>query len=140
MEREIKDNGSSISIVQNSYPAGTFISKFTYSKLHHLGTVKIGICYQSNITSRISTAGQKISCPLTVSTLSRTAHAGKVAPDNTRTVSPNCECHEQKQWAARCVQTFVQDRFFVSLSNRTLLTWICLTRGWYALHRSHRTL
>jgi hypothetical protein len=20
------------------------------------------------------------------------------------------------------------------------LTWICLTRGWYALHRSHRTL
>jgi hypothetical protein len=22
----------------------------------------------------------------------------------------------------------------------TILTWICLTRGWYALHRSHRTL
>jgi hypothetical protein len=21
-----------------------------------------------------------------------------------------------------------------------VLTWICLTRGWYALHRSHRTL
>jgi hypothetical protein len=21
-----------------------------------------------------------------------------------------------------------------------VLTWICLTRGWYALHRSHRNL
>jgi hypothetical protein len=26
------------------------------------------------------------------------------------------------------------------LPNISVLTWICLTRGWYALHRSHRTL
>jgi hypothetical protein len=26
------------------------------------------------------------------------------------------------------------------VSESLFLTWICLTRGWYALHRSHRTL
>jgi hypothetical protein len=30
--------------------------------------------------------------------------------------------------------------FFLRLSQIFFLTWICLTRGWYALHRSHRTL
>jgi hypothetical protein len=60
--------------------------------------LKIDVCYQSDITSRISTADQKISCSLTVSALSRTAHAGKVAPDNMRTVSLKCECHAHEQW------------------------------------------
>jgi hypothetical protein len=31
------------------------------------------------------------------------------------------------------VQSFKMD-------DPVLLTWICLTRGWYALHRSHHTL
>jgi len=73
-----------ISIVQNLYSAGTCLFKFTHSKM---GTVKIDVCYQSDITSRISAADQKISCPLSVSALSRTAHAGKVAPDNMTIVS-----------------------------------------------------
>jgi hypothetical protein len=76
-----------ISIFRNLYSAGTCIFKFTRSKMHHLGIVKIDVFYQSNITSRMSAADQKISCPLIVSALSRTAHAGKVAPDNMRTVS-----------------------------------------------------
>ena len=86
-----------ISIVRNFYSAVTCIFKFTRSKMHHMGNVKVDVCYQSEITSRISTSDQKITCPLTVSALSRTAHAGKVAPDNMRTVSLNCECHEQKE-------------------------------------------
>ena len=84
-----------ISNARNLYSAGTCLFKFTRGKMHHLGTVKIDVFfYQSGITSRISAADQKISCPLPVSALSRAAHAGNVAPDNMTLVSWNCEWRE----------------------------------------------
>jgi hypothetical protein len=48
--------------------------------------------------------------------------------------------NHRHQYKIACNQALLFTVFYSWTTCTAFLTWICLTRGWYALHRSHRTL